>query len=308
MNDPKMTQHEAILAITVQISDKLIKIWKKDLVGLSFDFESQNVNRDFLNLLIHTDFKDLFPSKIESSRRKEILIWLIESTSEIIEIYEKYSHVFKKFDRDGLRLEKYRHSTKSTLSDYDLRMSLLKKIELYNRKDYFESDLYKNIGFLDQDFHQEIYLHSKLLLRDLKNNLENYEQYDTDKFFVNDKPIFPMIIIAKIHEISNGIVYNEILENDFYNEINYLHSINKIKICKDQKIYFFYIIHLLSETLDKKMKEKWLNFILKDFQIPMDYYKSKYRQLASGSSSKNSKIFATDLENIFLEYYKYSNN
>lgn len=299
-----MNTVDAQLELTRFMTDYTIMMWEKELItsGNSFDFDSQDIYRQHIkNILMH-DFKNKVDTVKDTEEKKEILSIVRKNLELMIKMYEKNSDFFTNLDRDELRLKIYRENTKSSLSDNDLTLQLYRKTELPERKAYFESDFYKEIGFLNHDYHQEIYNHSKMLLKDLKSNFEDYEIYDKDYLFINDKQIFSMELISKLHNIVNKQFIEDISEYDFYREINILHTVNKIKIKKDFLYTFFYIIHCLhTKIVDNNLKKKWFNQILKEFKIKQTTYQSKYKHIVSNDSNDTLKGYAILIDSAFKQ-------
>ena len=59
-----------------------------------------------------------------------------------------------------------------------------------------------------------------------------------------------------------------------------------------------YLIHQLSEKIDKGTRSEWIEAILRTTGIEPDYYRSKYREPISDLPSKKSKEFAEALKEI----------
>lgn len=297
-----MNTVDAQLELTRFLTDTIIVMWEEELntSGNSFNFDSQDLNRQYMINILMFDFKDRIDSAKDTQERKDILSIVRENSETIIKLYEKNSDFFTNLDRHGLRLKKYREKTKSSLSDNDLTLQLYRETELPERKAYFESDFYNEIGFLNYDYHQEIYNHSKRLLKDVKSNFKDYEMYDNDYLFINDKPIFSMGLISKLHSVVNNQFIEDISEYDFYREINILHTVNKIKISEDFLYTFMYVIHCLHNALENKcLKKKWLNQILKEFTIKRTTFDSKYRHIVSDNATPKLKEYSKLIESVF---------
>ncbi|MDO5638082.1 MAG: hypothetical protein Q4G18_12675 [Myroides sp.] len=299
-----MNTVDAYLDISLQLTDTTIIMWEQELntSGNSFNFDSQDIYRQYLTNVFLFDFKDRVESNKSTIDRVEKLKKLKENLELMIKIYERNSDFFIQLDRNALRLKKFRETTKSTLSDDDLQLALYRKIEIPERKAYFKSDFYNEVGFLNYDYHYEIYIHSKKLLEDVKTNFDNYENYDNDYLFINNKPLFPMKLIGELHSFLNNLVIEDISEYDFYKEVNILHTINKIKISKDHIVIYYYVIHCMSnEIKDKEIKKKWLSRILQEFGIKRKSYDSKYRHIASSDANETLKEYCFQIDSIFRQ-------
>ncbi len=276
--------------------------WKGEInsSGRKFDFDSQDCYMTLMEQITQYNFKDVFEENKNSDFRKEQISALKLKLEEVTSLFEKQFEFFKGLDRESLRLKEYRKRTKSTMEDSELMLELYAKIELPQRNQYFNSNFYKEVGFLASDFHNEIYLYAKILLKHINENFKNYTQYDENYIFTNDKPLFSMRLISDIYKISNDLLFESILDFDFYKEINYLHTIRKIRIRKDQNNCFYYLIHCLSETIvDQKLKEKWMAFIMRDHDIDPSIFKSKYRHIVGSDSGKKSAEYAKLLNEVF---------
>ncbi|MEC4028659.1 hypothetical protein [Myroides odoratimimus] len=290
------------LSLTMQIIDFSIKQWLNELNtdGKAFDFDSQDAYKEYVATLLVFNFKDKIEGNKKEDQRLEILSYLKSSLKELIKIYEQNSTFFIELDREALRLKKFREHTSSVLTDIDLTIDLYKYTELPQRAEYFKSDFYKNVGFLNYNYHQEIYNISKRLLKDIESDFKDYEMYDNDYLFINDKPIFSMGLITKLHSVVNNQFIEDISEYDFYREINILHTVNKIKITEDFLYTFMYVIHCLHNSMgNKSLKKKWLNQILKEFKIKRTTYDSKYRHIISKDSNDTLKEYANLIESVF---------
>ncbi|SHM20843.1 hypothetical protein [Myroides odoratimimus] len=299
-----MNTVDSYLKWTRLMTDNTIVMWEKELntSGNSFNFDSQDIYRQYMINILMYDFKDKVESAKGTEERIEILSIVRENLETIIKMYERNSDFFTNLDRDGLRLKKYREKTKSNLSDNDLTFQMYRETELPERKAYFESDFYKEIGFLNYDYHQEIYNHSKRLLKDVKSKFEDYEMYDNDYLFINDKPIFSMGLISKLHSIVNNQFIEDISEYDFYREINILHTVNKIKIKEDFLYTFFYVIHCLHNNIENKsLKKKWFAQILKEFKIKKATYDSKYKHITGSSANDTLKEYRNLIDSAFKQ-------
>lgn len=276
--------------------------WRDEInsSGRKFDFDSQDCYMTLMEQITQYNFKDVFEENKNSEFRKEQVSTLKLKLEHVTSLFEKQFDFFKDLDRESLRLKEYRKRTKSTLEDSELMLELYAKIELPQRNQYFNSNFYKEVGFLASDFHNEIYMYAKILLKHINENFKNYTQYDENYNFTNDKPFFPMRLISDIHAISNDLLFENIFDFDFYKEINYLHTTNKIRILKDQNNCFYYLIHLLSETIENQsLKEKWMIFIMKDQNIDLATYKSKYRYIVGADRGKKAKEYGEQLYEVF---------
>lgn len=269
--------------------------------GNSFNYDSQDIYRQFVQLIYSIDLKNYYPTELKNTERIPVLNRIKKILEFIFCQYEVNYKFFKELDRSYLQLKKFREVTNSTLSDDDLRIRIYKLIEKQDRKVYFESAYFDQIGFLERNYHDNIFLFLKLFYNDTLSNLQTHTKYDDNVHFINDKPLFTLTIIGGIYNISNNVIFDNICQHQFYKEINFLHSISQLKICKDQNNCFYYMIHKLYDILSKEIKDKWLHFILKELGIKESTYKSKYRQVASKDASEISKNYRTALDTVFAQ-------
>lgn len=47
-------------------------------------------------------------------------------------------------------------------------------------------------------------------------------------------------------------------------------------VCKNEKVMVCYLIHQLSEKIDKGSRTEWIGAMLRNTGIEQDYYRSKY--------------------------------
>ncbi|MEC4117702.1 hypothetical protein VSP20_12090 [Myroides phaeus] len=288
----------------MEIIDFTVKLWLEEINtdGKTFDFDSQDVYKEYVERLLAFHFKDKIEGNKKEDIRIEILGYLKSSLKKLRQLYEQNSTFFIELDREALRLKKFREHTSSVLTDIDLTIDLYKYTELPQRAEYFKSDFYKNVGFLNYNYHQEIYNISKRLLKDIESDFKDYEIYDNDYLFINDKPIFSMGLISKLHSVVNNQFIEDISEYDFYREINILHTVNKIKIKEDFLYTFLYVIHCLHNKITNKgLKKKWLSQILKEFNIKKTTYDSKYRHIVSNDSNGTLKGYAELIDSAFKQ-------
>lgn len=291
----------AHLALTMEIIDYTVKLWSDEINtdGKTFDFDSQDVYKEYVERLLAFNFKDKIEGNKEEDTRIEILGYLKSSLKELIQLYEQNSTFFIELDRESLRLKYFREYKSSTLSDIDLTIELYKHTELPQRAEYFKSDFYKKVGFLNYNYHQEIFNISKRLLKDIESDFNDYEAYDEDYLFINNKSIFDLVLIGHTHKVSNGLVFEEICPFEFYKELNFLSATNNLKLRKGQNNLFYYIIFLLYSSIeDERIKEKWMYFILKKFDLSYTTYTKKYKEIKGDNVSSEAKAFYKEINTL----------
>lgn len=289
------------LSLTMEIIDFTFKLWVDEINtdGKTFDFDSQDAYKEYVERLLAFNFKDRIERNKKEDKRIEILSYLKSSLKELIQLYEQNSTFFIELDRNSLRLKYFREYKSSTLSDIELTIELYRYTELPQRTEYFNSDFYKKVGFLNYNYHQEIYNISKRLLKDIDSNFNDYEAYDEDYLFINSKPIFDLVLIGQIHKVSNGLVFEEICPFEFYKELNFLSATNNLQLRKGQNNLFYYIIYLLYSSIeDEKIKEKWMYFILKKFDLSHTTYTKKYKEIKGDNVSSDAKAFYKEINTL----------
>ncbi|MDE6551646.1 MAG: hypothetical protein K2K98_01600 [Muribaculaceae bacterium] len=107
-----------------------------------------------------------------------------------------------------------------------------------------------------------------------------------------------MSLLASVHELCNGRQFEDMTAIDFFHALN-LHQISKpLGVCKNEKVRVCYLIHQLSEKIDKGMRSEWIGAMFRTTGIEQDYYRSKYREPISDPPSKKNKEFAEALKEI----------
>lgn len=238
-----------------------------------------------------------------------------------IEIYSKNKKIFKDLDRKKIRniefrLQKIVHieydndtvqkMLKTILTtveiidtDYDddaIEKRLITILETIDRVHYYNSDFYNTIGFLTNNYHEDFYHISLWLKEHLDNNFKNYEPYDPFHYKIYKEVFYNMGIIHHIHRNFNGIVFEKITELELYKSLNLKNNIPYLKF-KDKTVGIYFINKLKEDLLDKDIGEKWLFGILKEVDIPGDYFSRKKNTAKKGDSKKHNK-YANELDEL----------
>lgn len=107
-----------------------------------------------------------------------------------------------------------------------------------------------------------------------------------------------MSLLASVHELCNGRQFEDMAAIDFFHALN-LHQASKpLEVCKNEKVRVCYLIHQLSEKIDKDKRNEWIGAMLRATGIEQEYYRSKYREPISDPPSKKNKEFAEALQEI----------
>ncbi len=294
----KEVENEFIRACS--ILDTILKHWDIEINsrGNKFNYEHQQVYRQTLHMLNHNNYKGLLDNGNEEVK-KLFFEDLSVTLCLIIIKYETEKELFNKLGRKALQVNEFRQWLKSSLTDAELSIELFMRSKVLDRKEYYESTFYNEIGFLDFDYHKEIYVYAKYLLSDVQDEFDNYKQYYQTDIYVNDKPIIDLVLIGQIHKVSNSVVFEDICPFEFYKELNFLSATNNLQLRKGQNNLFYYIIYLLYSSIeDEKIKEKWMYFILKKFDLSHTTYTKKYKEIKGDNVSSDAKAFYKEINTL----------
>lgn len=305
MNSEFKSRMETSTETLIKVYQTLNYAWKEEIKTdeLSFNYDSQDIYKDSLSQIISHNLNQ-FIDKLNSSENS-LLGVLTQQINQVIRLYERNKTFFENLNREWLILRSFRKNfVPKELNDLP-DGSLKPFLECYkassDRGDYFNSDFFHKIGFLEIDFHREIYISSKMLLKYIKEKDIEVKTNGQSLLYLyyNTEPIFSMLLIGQLYSLVNDEVIEPISEFDFFKEINYMHTIANMKIKKGKMNYFYYLLHQLSETLKGQAKEFWLQNIFKDFDIKESTYWSKYRYVLYDDAGREAKSFAESLDAIF---------
>lgn len=287
-----------ILVTDVLKTINLMWIEEIDTTGKSFDYNSQDIYKENLNFLYNSDFE----KKINFDENNDKIQNLKTVLEECIITYNKYKNIYNGLDRKQIAIDKYREliAYNTGINDNDLFYRLIYQVEIQDRKNYYTSSFYNDVGFLLENYHEKIFYFCTSLLKDLLDNFNHYYKYNKNYIYNNDIPFFSMKMVGDIYEEFSDI-FEKISELDFYRELQFFNIIPKIKDLEGYKYKYFYLIHKLSCILPKK-KKLWLNSFLKEHQIEESIFKSKYRFIVSKDSTTDGKEFAEKVDNFFKKY------
>ena len=279
--------------------------WIKELntEGTDFNYDSQDVFRTGYEKCI-TEWKIIeeYPPEVLSDERIEILNDLREVAIEIIELYEKHKNFFRQYKREELMLNTYktRHPHYNALSNLELKIILGIELEIPSRDQYYKSTFYDQYGFLLNDYHFEIYVFSKYLFNEIKDNFKETEKYKT--FIENSDlaPYFPMGLVYSVYKLSDGILFESLSELEFYKSINLLELYSPLKIEKSAIKRAYYVLHKFSNCIkNKELKNYWINVILHRLGKDESNYLSRYRDVVSDNATDDDTLFANNVDEIF---------
>lgn len=121
---------------------------------------------------------------------------------------------------------------------------------------------------------------------------KNKEQSERTEVYLS------MSLLVSVHELCNGRQFEDMAAIDFFHALN-LHQASKpLEVCRNEKVRVCYLIHQLSEKIDKGMRSEWIGAMLRNTGIEQEYYRSKYREPISDPPSKKNKEFAEALKEI----------
>ncbi len=294
----KEVENEFVRAYS--ILETILKLWNIEINsrGNKFNYEHQEVYRQALYMLNYNNYKGLLENGNEEV--KELFFHDLAITLCLVIIkYETEKELFNQLDRKTLQLNEFRLLLNNNLSNEELSVELLMRSKVLERKEYYESSFYNEIGFLGFDYHREIYVYAKYLLADLQKEFKDYKKYCQTDFFLNDESIFELVLIGQIYKVSNGLVFEDTCPFEFYKELNFLTATNNLKPRKGQKNLLYYIIYLLYSTIeDDNLKEKWMYFILKKFDLSYATYTKKYKEIKGDSVSSEAKEFYKEINTL----------
>ncbi|NIJ46531.1 hypothetical protein FHR24_003020 [Wenyingzhuangia heitensis] len=290
------------IVLLKKVYDDVNNYWTKEIntKGDSFDFDSQDIYCHlFKNILLKVELIEKIDPELEKEERNVLLESLKESVSTNINLYDKYISSFEKLPRQKLMIDEFRRRNYSTSdkTDHELELIFNSMAEPKLREEYFNSSLYKEIGFLKHNYHEEIYHYSLYIIEQIENNFKSYYKYNSNYLMIHHNIFFNMGIIHLIEKEYSGFLFEEITELELYKILNLQNSIKHLKIKDMQK--FLYIIDRLNNLLDNKASALWLPSILKEIRITKKYYLSKYRSVAWKGSSDENKDFANKVGKLF---------
>ena len=282
--------------------------WIKELntEGTDFNYDSQDVFRTGYEKCI-TEWKIIeeYPPEVLSDERIEILNDLREVAIEIIELYEKHKNFFRQYKREELMLNTYktRHPHYNALSNSELKIILGIELDIPSKDQYYKSTFYDQYGFLLNDYHFEIYVFSKYLFNEIKDNFKETEKYKT--FIENSDlaPYFPMGLVYSVYKLSDGILFESLSELEFYKSINLLELYSPLKIEKSAIKRAYYVLHKFSNCIkNKELKNYWINVILHRLGKDESNYSSRYRDVVSDNATDDDTLFANNVDEIFKRH------
>lgn len=288
-----------------KVYEVINKEWKIEIEeeGRGYSIDHQDSYKFAYEEFYNFKYKEIYKLTESDKFLDELKLFLIPLLEENITLYAKHKDLFNKHDRKKIQINFYRNKVKSNLSDSEISEIIDSCIDDLDRFEYYSSTFYHEVGYISENFHYYIAAFSKQLLRDINENFKNYIPYNSKDLKTNKKQIFPLKLLIELWEYGNANIFESISDFDFCKELNFFHTIQKIKIKDDQVITFCYVINKLKKTIkDTKVSEVWENEILESLNINSNTYKSKKTYLKQKDSSIDSKAIAKQIDDIFKPF------
>jgi len=284
---------------------KLLKVtWANEINsdGANFDFDSQDIYCQlFQGVLLPSWLNEKVFPEIDKEERQIMIDELRPQLVMIIKLYETNRTLFDSLDRKKLRIDQYREKENkdSNKSDQQLDESFIAKAELKDRSEYFNSSLYKEIGFLDYNFHEKIYDFCIYSIDMIDNRFSSYDKSNENFMNVHHDSFFNMGVMHHIHSNFNSVLFDDIPELKLFKVLN-LQNIYPILRIKDKQ-KFMYLIYKLGLLLPNETGDKWVAGIIKEINISKKHYTSKYKVVTWSSATAEQKNFAGELDTLFKD-------
>lgn len=307
MNDSKNINVNSIdgnILLVSSIYNDINKYWIKEINsdGDSFNYDSQDIYRHALdNIFLLSEFIEKINPETHKEERRIVINELKKSVKENIKLFENFRSLFADLSRKKLLIREFKNRkySKSTKSDGSLYKIFVKQKELQNREIYFNSNLYKNIGYIEHNFHEELYDFAIYLKSQIKKDFEPSNTYNSNYLGVHNNTFFNMGIVYHIHNSFNNIAFYEVNELKLYKALNLQNTLSYIRIKDNQKL--LYIIYRLSEILDENYRADWLKGILKEIRVTKEYYNKKYKAVTWKNSSADQQTFVEQFDILFKD-------
>lgn len=309
----EMEYRNVIYAMIGEVNKKLEETYKcllteKITLGISFNNDSQSYYYTALRVL-NNMLSYIFIEEINlDDELKDDLTTTLSYSEEIMKIYEKNKDFFDNLDRNTLVIQALRKKYDDVFHRAMPDKLLLKFFPAYkemNIDDYYSTEFFKNIGYLEYNYHFEIYNVIRLINKSYRGENPENVIINRNLFYYNTKPIFTMKLIESLHKkvVYENKVFEDIDEYTFFREINFLVAINKLKLIKGNNNEFYYIVYELSEVIqDSSKRDVWLANILGDFDIKESTFKSKYRHIAGSNATESQEKLKADIDEVFKLY------
>ncbi len=282
----------------------LIATWIREINcdGGNFDFDSQDSYCTFYQgVLLPSRLNEKIFPEIDKEERQVMMDVLRPNLVKTIELYETYKDLFDSLNRQSLRLSKFREKEfkDSNKSDDELNDIFIANAELKDRATYYDSSLYKEVGFLDNNFHEKIYNYCIYVLSMMDNRFSSYDKSDENFMNIYHDSFFNMGVIYHVHSNFNSLLFEDIPELKLFKVLNLQNIYPILRINDKQK--FMYLIYKLSLLLPNETGDKWVAGIIKEINISKKHYASKYKAVTWSNATREQKNFAGELDILFKE-------
>jgi len=276
------------------MADLIVGFWKNEVNsnGKSFDYNSQDLFRGFYERVTEMKLLEEYPPENFLEKQKEYFENVFAQTNQLVEFYQKHVRLFSSYDRERLMIDEYKKQSPASqnVSDHELKMRLDAERFLPQREVYFKSPFYQEFGFLERDYHYEIFRWCQNTIATIKSSFKN------DKLFqsVHDTelyaPYFSLGKIEELHKLVDGRQFHEMPALEFFHTINLISRSKKFKIQGDEKKRVMYLIYCLAQQIkDKTKSANWEREVLKRLGLdsPSNYNKHKTDIAGDGESPEN---------------------
>ena len=292
-----------ILLLTVLFRD-INQHWINEINsnGDSFDFDSQDIYKHIIYQIIPiTELVEKINPEIQKEERQILLKGLKGSVFENIKLYDLYKKKFNELPRERLLIKEFRNSKypQSTKDDKSIKDIFICFKETQQRKTYYNSEFYNEVGFLEHNFHEEIYLYSLHIKKQINKNFKNENYFDSNYSMNTDVIFLNMGITHYIHNTFNGLVFEDVTEQELYKSLNLKNTATYIKSKDTRKL--LYLFYKLRNIINEKDKDFWLKGVLKEIQVSRKYYDSIYKAVTWKDATDNQKKFVKLIDSLFKE-------
>ncbi|MFV0470192.1 MAG: hypothetical protein ACK5MK_14870 [Dysgonomonas sp.] len=137
----------------------------------------------------------------------------------------------------------------------------------------------------------------------LKNSAHSISPLNQDNG-IRSKELFPMSLIAKIHELCNDFQFELISEIDMFNAFNNPKEFGFKLKCKDNqmnRVYFLIrnLSNFISQKYGTEKKKEWRDSILSSLNIKLSIYNSKSKYVSTLEASSADEKFYRNINRIF---------
>ncbi|PQJ69631.1 hypothetical protein [Polaribacter butkevichii] len=293
----------SIVMLTCIYNDLNNLHWKKEINsnGDSFDYDSQDIYRHVLEqILLRFEIVEKISPETDKEERKVLLKDLKIATEKNIKLYIKYSDFFEELPREKLRLDEFNKQKlpENNYTEQEVQARLDQIIELTDREKFFRTSFYNTVGFLINNYHEDMYHISVWIKNLIEANFKGYKPYDSNYLKIHKQSFFNMGVVHHIHKEYNGIIFEKITEIELYNTLNLKNTISYLKI-KDKRMIFYLFYKMQNDLLNTEVSEQWLDGILNEINTTKKYYNSQYKAVVWEDRSEKQKEFADSLDTLF---------